>query len=114
MDPDIEVAKRRILGFRRAMVIHVGAEQMIKDIFTKYHEQGHPAICNDDKDPEIGKKVLGGEPTSKARATLRSQCKPQGPVGFMLESLHIQAAMMDDTYKIHQFNQPCVDILEVP
>ena len=34
IDPDVEVVRRRMLGSRRAMVIHEGVEQMIKDINT--------------------------------------------------------------------------------
>ena len=87
---------------------------MIQDIFNKYKDDGRPAICEDGNDMKLNSKILAGEPTSKTRATLRSQCNPQGPVGYMLESVHLQAAMMDTSYKIHQHNQPSVDTMEVP
>ena len=96
------------------MILHEGAEQMIQDIFNKYKDDGHPAIGEGSDDMNLSSKVLAGEPTSKTRATLRSQCSPQGPVGYMLESIHLQAAMMDAGYKIHQHNQPSVDTMEVP
>ena len=32
----------------------------------------------------------------------------------MLESLHLQAAMVDGNYVIHQHNQPRLDVMEMP
>lgn len=49
--PDIEVARRRAVDFRRAMVVHEEAEDMVKDIFNKYIEQGHPGTCASGEDP---------------------------------------------------------------
>ena len=37
IDPDIEVVRRRVVGFRRAMVIHEEAATMIKGLFKKNH-----------------------------------------------------------------------------
>ena len=76
IDPDMEVVRSRIFGFRRAMIIHEGAEQMIQYIFNRYKDDGHPAICEGSDDTKLSNKILAGEPTSKTRATLRSQCSP--------------------------------------
>ena len=45
---------------------------------------------------------------------LRKQCKPQGPVGFLLESIHLQVVGMDLNYAVHQWNQPQIMINEAP
>ena len=49
----MEVVRRRILGFRRAMILHEGAEQMIQDIFNKYKDDGHPAIGEGSDDTKL-------------------------------------------------------------
>ena len=58
MDPDIEVARRRITGFRRAMVVQGKAESMVKDIIKCYTEKGHPGICRGQDDPNLGLKKI--------------------------------------------------------
>ena len=114
LGPDIEVVRRRVVGIRRALVVHEKAEKMIKDIFNYYVEQGHPGICRCYDDPNLKSKMPAGEPTSKIRAELRSQCKTRGPIGYMLESIHMQAAAMGVNYEVHQFNQPSINVMEVP
>ena len=114
LDPDIEVVRRRVAGFRRAMVVQDKAENMVKDIIKCYAEKGHPGICRGHDDPNLKNKQPAGEPTSKIRAEVRSQCKTRGPIGYMLESMHMQAAAMDENYEVHQFNQPSIKVMEVP
>ena len=71
VDPDMEVVRRRILCFRRAMILHEGAEQMIQDIFNKYKDDGHPAIGEGSDDKNLSSTVLAGEPTSKTRGDVK-------------------------------------------
>ena len=59
------------------------------------------------------KKVAGG-PATADRAEIRNQCSPKGPVGFLLESLHLQAATMDEGYKVQQHNQQRIDLVNGP
>lgn len=118
VDPDVEVVRRRVMGFRRTSVVHREAASMVSDIFNKYCEQGHPGTCNtlDDANLEghLLANVVAGEPTSRERARLRSQCKPHGPAGYLLESLHLQASAMDIDYVVHQGNQPDIMAIEAP
>ena len=37
-----------------------------------------------------------------------------GPVGLLLESIHLQAATLDDRFRIQQFNQQAIDLVEGP
>ena len=106
MDPDTEVVRRRLVGFRKALVIHDGAENMINDIYDCYAKEGHPGTCASYDDPKLQDKVPAGERKSKIRVQLRSKCKSRGPIGYMLESVHLQAAAIDKSFNVHQFNQP--------
>ena len=45
---------------------------------------------------------------------LRNESQPLGPVGFMLESAHLQGARIDEDGRFLQFNQPTIDILKDP
>ena len=57
---------------------------------------------------------MGGDPATAGRARVRKQCKPQGPVGLLLESIHLQAAALDEEYRILQFNQQAIDVVKGP
>ena len=59
-------------------------------------------------------KDEGGDPGTKARAKLRNQCKPQGPCGLLLESIHLQSASLDELFQIRQFNQQPVEVVGGP
>ena len=56
----------------------------------------------------------GGDPATKERARLRRQCSPKGPCGYLLESIHLQAAVMDSSYRIKQVNQQTIDLVNGP
>ena len=45
---------------------------------------------------------------------MRREVKPQGPVGYLLESLHLQGAALDGNYAIRQWNQPPIGIIDAP
>ena len=45
---------------------------------------------------------------------MRGECKPRGPVGFLLESIHLQAATMDETCRIRQWNQQSIELVNGP
>ena len=55
---------------------------------------------------DLKHKEDAGEPMSKERARIRKQCKTEGVVGYLLESVHINCASMDRGYNIWQYNQP--------
>ena len=42
---------------------------------------------------------------------LRSQCKPHGPIGYLLETAHLNAATIDAKGVLRQEGQPPIDIL---
>ena len=65
-------------------------------------------------DEILEEKKLGGDPATKERAMLRKQCKPEGPYGLLLESVHIQAAALDETMKIIPQDSFIIDIAEAP
>ena len=84
--------------------------KMVRAIYRMYSERKEPGIYKQgDKEQQ---KAEGGDPTSKARAALRKRCRPLGPIGFLLESIHRQAAPLDPSWKIIQFNQQPIDLVE--
>ena len=104
LDPGIQINVRRALAFRRAYTSSNDIKNMIDDIFKRYEEEGSPAIIkmDDDSYEDLRHKQVAGYPATKHRATIRRQCKPRGPVGHLLESVHMQAARMDDEGAIWQ------------
>ena len=84
--------------------------KMARAIYRMYRERDEPGVYKQgDKEKP---KAEGGGPTSKARAALRKRCKPFGPMGLLLESIHLQAASLDPSWKIVQFNQQPIDLAE--
>lgn len=53
-------------------------------------------------------KDMGGDLATRVRSKMRKECYALGPVGFLLESMHLQAAAMDDQYTMRQANQPVI------
>ena len=84
----------------------------VEAIIAKYKEDGDPGIYVDDE--QIEEKEVGGDPATAGRAKVRRQCKPQGPVWLLLESFHLQAAALDEGYRILQFNQQAIDLVKGP
>ena len=59
-------------------------------------------------------KRIAGDLATAERAEVRNQCKPKGPVGFLLESLHLQAATLNENYTIQQWNQQSIELINGP
>ena len=68
----------------------------------------------DDVEEGLKRNVIAGHPASPERAKIRRQCKPFGPVGLMLESIHMNAATIDEDLEIQQYNQAPIKIIEAP
>ena len=45
---------------------------------------------------------------------MRKQCDPKGPVGFLLETLHLNGSVLDINKTIRQYNQPPLNIEHAP
>ena len=80
---------------------------MIDEIMKGYLAKVEPGIFEYSKaEGDAPKeKEQSGEPMSKQRAKLRRQCKPKGPIGFLLETVHINQAKIDMQFNIWQYNQ---------
>ena len=63
---------------------------------------------------ELRLRMPAGDPTTKQRMEMRKQCKPKGPMGYLLESIYLQAASMNEKFVIKQHNQPDISIIETP
>ena len=63
---------------------------MANEIMEAYKEKGEPGIFKDNE--QLKMKTQGGEPMAHERAEKRRQCNPQGPIGYLLETAHIQAS----------------------
>ena len=80
--------------------------------FEGYQARNQPGIhkARDDEQPE----EVGGDPTMRQRAKLRKWCRPMGPIGLLLESVHLQSASIDSQWRYCQFNQTPIDIVDGP
>ena len=87
-------------------------KRMTKEIYDMYAEDKEPGAITEEEVIKL-RKPAGG-PTTKQRMDMRNQCKPKGPLGYLLESLYLQTASVDGNFVIKQFNQPDVSILGAP
>ena len=58
------------------------------------------------------RKKVAEEPGVSERTKMRRQCNPKGPIGYVLETVHLQGSAMDDGMRIHQHNQAPIDLLK--
>ena len=85
---------------------------MAKEILEEYRKRGEPGCYKGEED--LATREIAGEPGTPQRSRLRKRCKPQGPIGFLLESLFLQAAAVGGAFHIKQWNQPDIAIREAP
>jgi len=116
LDPDVQIFVRRAQAYRRAYTASEGNEKLIKGIMEMYEEEGNPAIIREGDLEEDGlkEKQIAGEPASKQRAWVRKHCKPRGPIGHLLESIHMQAASIDDEGTVWQNDRIPAQLLKPP
>ena len=112
LDPDVEICRRRVTALRRCYHGNDEDAAMIQEIYKKYQEKDEPATKHKKKD--LMEKNLSGPPASKERAALRQQCRPHGPVGLLLETMHLQTAAVTSNFMIKNWNQPPIDIMQAP
>ena len=112
----MQIFIRRAQAYRRAYTASESNEAMIKDILELYEKEGNPAILKDGGLEHDGmkRKVIAGEPATKLKAEVRKQCKPKGPVGHLLETVHMQAAVMDKESTVWQNDKIPVQLIEAP
>ena len=112
IDPEIYIYTKRALSYRRAYHISDSNKKLIEENHQLYKEAGEPGIlkANQSKEEQL-KKEIAEEPGTSQRTRVKKECKPLGPVGLLLETVHMQAAAMDDKKVIHQQNQAPIDLL---
>ena len=86
--------------------------RIVKAILHMYRKKGEPGIFSEGGD--LQPKDDGGDPGTKGRAKVRHQCRPHGPIGLLLESIHLQAASLDEQFVIRQFNQQPIEVVGGP
>ena len=84
--------------------------KLARAIYRKYQQLKEPGIHRA-KDETCPKKD-GGDPATPARSAIRKGCKPLGPIGLLLESVHLQAASIDQQWRVRQYNQQPIDIID--
>ena len=57
---------------------------------------------------------MAGDTATSERAKVRNQCKPKPPIGLLLESVHMQAATLNDNLTIQQWDQQDIEIIKGP
>ena len=111
-DPDSEIVVKRTLALRRSFAGIAGASELVREIFDIYRQNGEPATLADQGN--LASKRDGGDPGTMPRARLRNQCKPKGPIGYLLESLHLQAAALDEDFCIVKAGQAKISVQKTP
>ena len=98
---------KRAMSLRRAYYVSGKNKKLIADNFKMYRKAEEPAILrrNEETDEQLAQKKVAEEPGVSDRTKMRRQCNPKGPIGYLLETVHLQASAMDDGMRIHQHNQ---------
>ena len=84
----------------------------MQKIHSYYTGNDEPATRTSNNDLET--KLIAGQPGATARGRRRQQGRPMGPVGFLLESVHLQAAGMGEDLIIRRQGHADVDIDGLP
>ena len=84
----------RVAVARRYLTKNPVNQKMMEEIAGIYAASGEPGVYQNDE--KLDAKELGGDPWTKERAKMRKECKPEGPYGLLLESIHLQAAALHD------------------
>ena len=106
LDPDIEVWVRRIKGLRRYIAKNPHGKAMYQRIPSLYTQKGAPAPRS--SNVELVIKLIARQPGTIARARTRRQCRLLGPIGFLLESAHLQASALGHDMIVRRWG--CADI----
>ena len=95
------------VSWKEASVRH---GKLARAIYRKYQQLREPGIhkAKDETTP----KYEGGDPATPARAASRKPCRPLGPIGLLLESVHLQSAAIDQQWRVRQYNQQPIDIVD--
>ena len=112
LDPEVEIVARRAVAFRIYYTKDDTNKHKVDKIYHEHAKAKEPGIDVDDH--FFTEKCIAEEPATPERAKLRKQCNPQGPIGFLLESLHLQAATLSKKYKVKQWNQPEIGLASGP
>ena len=112
IDPEIYVYTKRALSYRRAYYVSKSNKRLIEENHELYKKAGNPGIFKGDqcKNEQLN-KVIAEEPGTSQTTKVKKECTPLGPVGFLVETIHMQASVMDDKKIIHQQNQAPIDLL---
>jgi hypothetical protein len=111
-DPEISIFARRAMAVRRFFNKSKANAEKVKQIMQEYSKRGEPGMHRDEE--QLRGKVLAGDPATAERAEVRNQCKPKGPIGFLLESIHMQAATLNEDLTIQQWNQQGIELIKGP
>ena len=98
LDPETHIFSRRAVAFRRYVTRSPNNKAKMKEIFEAYRKAGEPGVHKDDE--QLKKKRLGGDPATAERAAVRNEGSPRGPCGYLLESIQLQSATLDEEYNI--------------
>ena len=112
LDPGTHIFSRRALAFRRYIARDPRNARKMREIFEAYRKRGEPRVHKDDE--QLMHKKTGGDPATAVSAVVRNECNPQGQCGYLLESIHLQSASLDEHCRILQWNQQGVDLIDGP
>ena len=77
-----------------------------------WQRREEPGIHKDEE--QLNNKNLGGDPATVENIEVGRECKPRGPIGFFVETLHLQAATIDENFTIRQWNQQDIELERGP
>ena len=97
---------------RRFVAIEQGGLDVVKKMVGIYRARGEPAAIDG---PDAAKGwQSAGQLVTPNRFRAKRMCSPQGPVGYLLEDLFLQASGMDNDLVIHSETHPCIKLDQMP
>ena len=89
LDPTIQIADQRVMGLRRATARRQDIQEAVGEIIEQYAKIGAAGANREsqgeDADP-------APHPNQASRTSWMNAITPKGPIGFLLQSLHLLTA----------------------
>ena len=113
LDPLVESIALRASRFRHAVAVDQRAREDLQEIYELYAEkqQRGGIYTGQEELQRLRPAPMPGEP---GRQQWRGDCDPCGPVGFLLEALHMAGAALTPQWKVVKDKHPPADILAGP
>ena len=111
--PEVEVLHRRTMAARRATTRDETLEEMIKEIVHICRYKEEPGFYYYDQE-DLAKQEPFTEPGADDRGKVKAQCDPKGPIGYLAQTLYLQAAALDEELVIGSARMAPIHLKQLP